>query len=66
VIPIKLQLEQEFNTKALQLMNIHTATKLDCKKLQNWIADDTIANVHFGDNAEAVVTKVLNSSNFIV
>jgi hypothetical protein len=60
VIPIKLQLEQEFNTKSLQLMAIHTATTLDCKKLQNWIADNTIANIHFSDNAEAVVAKVLN------
>jgi uncharacterized protein (TIGR00661 family) len=62
VIPIRLQLEQEFNTKALQLMAIHTATKLDCKKLQNWIADDCISNIDFGDNAETVVAKVLNLS----
>jgi uncharacterized protein (TIGR00661 family) len=60
VIPIKKQLEQEYNAKALELMGIPTSEDLDYEKIESWVKNDAHIKVDYPDNTEEIIRKIIN------
>lgn len=60
VIPIKNQLEQAYNAKALSLMGIKTASKPTLETIQDWVNNEDRVKVNFPDLSDSIIRKVLS------
>jgi uncharacterized protein (TIGR00661 family) len=62
-IPIQFQLEQEYNAKALELMNVDTSKKIEPELIKNWIKSDKFISVDYPDEAEEIIVQILKTRN---
>jgi len=60
VIPIKLQLEQEYNAKSLELLGVAVSSKLDKNKIKNWVHSEQNIKVDYPDESEEIIKRILN------
>ncbi len=64
VIPMKKQIEQYYNAEMLKSMGVPVIKKLKIgalPALRKWIADDTIIEVDYPDNAEEIVNLIVDN-----
>ena len=64
VIPMKRQFEQACNAAMLKEMGVPVLKKLNLEtisKIKKWIADDTIVEVDYPDNAEEIVNLIVEN-----
>lgn len=59
VIPIKKQLEQEYNAKALELMGVPTSENLDGGKIESWVKSNKRTTVDYPDNTEKIIQEII-------
>jgi uncharacterized protein (TIGR00661 family) len=62
VVPMQMQYEQQCNAMALKQMGVPRIKKLrqrSLEKIEAWLSDDKIIDVHFKDNAGTAVRKAI-------
>lgn len=62
VIPIKKQLEQEYNAKALEDMGVAVAHELNAEQIKNWLLDDRTIIVNYPNHNAEIIQKVLSTA----
>jgi uncharacterized protein (TIGR00661 family) len=62
VIPMKGQYEQQCNAAALKALGVPVLKNLkvkQVKKIQSWLSKDDVVNLHFPNDTEAIIDRVI-------